>query len=109
MPGPTLKVAPFKRGGARAGAGRKPSELTERFRDHFAGDLDALMVALADLALGQYREDERGRVYTTAPDRGALVYILDRLLGKPKTEGDGPPADLGELLRALRGTDGCGA
>ena len=107
----TLNPKPIKlrRGGRRAGAGRKPGELTERFRIHFEGDLPALLVALGDLALGSYREDERGRVYSVAPDRAAICYILDRLLGKPKTEGEAATVDVTELLGALRGSDGRGA
>src|SRR5215213_1517237 len=97
----TLNLQPIRRGGARSGAGRKPSELTQRFRDHFAPDLDTLLDALQDLALGHQREDTQGRVYTVAPDRGALCYILDRLLGKPQAEGEAP--DVGPLLAELRG------
>jgi hypothetical protein len=101
----TLIPAPINRprGGYRPGAGRKPSELTERFRDYFAGDLDALLAALQDLALGHQREDAQGRVYTVAPDRGALTYVLDRLLGKPRAEGEAP--DVEQLLVELRGHD----
>ena len=96
-----LNFQPIRRGGARTGAGRKPSELTERFRKYFAPDLDALLEALKDLALGHQRADTQGRVYTVVPDRGALTYILDRLLGKPRAEGEAP--DVEQLLAELRG------
>jgi hypothetical protein len=103
----TTLISPrTKRGGPRPGSGRKPGELTQRFREYFARDLDGLMAALRDLALGHYREDDRGRVYAVAPDRQALCYVLDRLLGKVATEGAGDrdrePADLAAVLAALR-------
>jgi hypothetical protein len=91
-----------RHGGARRGAGRKPSELTVAFREFFEGDLDALLSGLRSLALGQYREDERRRIYLTAPDRASICYILDRLLGRMRDAE--PPLDLTRLLTALRGT-----
>lgn len=108
-PTATLISRPIKRGGPRPGSGRKPGALTQRFREYFARDLDALLAALRDLALGHYREDERGRVYAVAPDRQALCYILDRLLGKPQPEGATEPIDLGAVLAALRGAGTGGA
>lgn len=70
--------------------------MTQRFRDYFEGDMDALLHALGDLATGHHREDSRGRVYQVAPDRAAIVYVLDRLLGRPR-EGGEAPADLARL------------
>jgi hypothetical protein len=100
----TLKPAEIKRrrGGARPGAGRKPSELTVAFRDYFADDVDDLFGALRDLALGHRRADREGRVYSVPPDQRALMYVLDRLLGKAREEGEAAP-DLSALLTALRG------
>ena len=75
--------------------------MTQRFRDYFEGDMDALLHALEDLATGHLREDSRRRVYQVAPDRAAIVYVLDRLLGRPREEGEAP-ADLARLLAELR-------
>lgn len=91
-----------RRGGPRPGAGRKPAELTLKFREHFEGSLEDLVDALSDLAIGHLREDSRGRVYRVAPDRAAIVYILDRLLGRPREE-EMAPSDLARLVSELRG------
>ncbi len=64
--------------------------------------MDALLHALGELATGHHREDSRGRVYRVAPDRAAIVYVLDRLLERPREEGEAPP-DLAGLLAELRG------
>ena len=70
--------------------------------------MDALLHALGDLATGHLRKDSRGRVYRVAPDRAAIVFILDRLLGRPREEGE-PLADLSGLLAELRrNSDGKG-
>ena len=98
----TLNSQKFKRGGARPGAGRKPGELTQVFRRSFEGDLEVLLQALRDLALGHYREDARGRVYQVGPDRAAAVYILDRLLGRPREEAPGAD-EIALLIQELRG------
>ena len=104
----TQKSPQIKRGGSRPGAGRKPSELTLKFREYFDDSLDDLLWALFDLAKGHWREDSRGRVYRVAPDRAAIVYVLDRLLGRPREEGEAP-ADLARLLDELRrNSDGKG-
>ncbi len=105
----TQKTLQIKRGGARAGAGRKPSLLTQRFREHYAGSLEELLEALSELALGHYREDSKGRTYRVPPDRASITYILDRLLGRPKEEGE-TSANLAGLLAELRrNSDGKGA
>ena len=98
----TLNSQKIKRGGPRPGAGRKPSALTQRFREHYAGSLEELLEALSELALGHYREDSKGRTYRVPPDRASITYILDRLLGRPREEGEAP-ADLAGLLAELRG------
>ncbi len=54
--------------------------------------------------MGHLREDSRGRVYRVAPDRAAIVYILDRLLGRPREE-EMAPRDLARLVGELRGND----
>jgi hypothetical protein len=105
----TLNSAKIKRGGARAGAGRKPSLLTQRFREHYEGSLEELFGALSELALGHCREDSKGRTYRVPPDRASITYILDRLLGRPREEGEAP-ADLAGLVAELRrNSDGKGA
>ena len=98
----TQKTSQIKRGGARAGSGRKPSLLTQRFREHYEGSLEALLGALSELALGHCREDSKGMTYRVPPDRASITYILDRLLGRPRAEGESP-ADLAGLLAELRG------
>lgn len=90
-----------RRGGPRPGSGRKPGALTLAFREHFEPSLPALLAALGDLALGHSREDDKKRVYVVAPDRASITYILDRLLGRPPTEGE-PTADVAKLVEALR-------
>ncbi len=96
-----------RRGGPRPGAGRKPAKLTLKFRQYFEGSLEDFLDALSELALGHHREDSRGRVYGVAPDRAAIVYVLDRLLGRPREEGEAQ-ADLARLLAELRRNDGKG-
>ena len=85
-----------KNGGARPGAGRKPNA------EKYARPIAAAEKKIADrlphivdklLELGEgvqvQRETEDGPViYTTIPDRQALQYMTDRIMGKPKDRGD---------------------
>jgi hypothetical protein len=77
-------------GGARAGAGRKPkaekyiATINEAER-RIADRLPELIDHLFDLACGVFCEEaDARRVYQERPDRAALVYLVDRVMGKPK-------------------------
>jgi hypothetical protein len=79
-------------GGARPGAGRKP---TTRFADEFAraesrlyGGLESLVERILELANGVQTVNNEGVVYTTIPDRQALIYLIDRCMGKPRQAVD---------------------
>jgi hypothetical protein len=73
--------------------------LKKRNRPEIAADFYALILAdlerykgnLDRLADGVYVEDDRGRVYTTPPDRQANIYLIDRVLGRPN-DSSTPPA-----------------
>ncbi|MDE3096870.1 MAG: hypothetical protein KGK07_12855 [Chloroflexota bacterium] len=80
-----------RRGGARAGAGRKPKAvLLAGSIERIKGDIDALAPlvgpSLRELVEGIYVEetDARGtrRVYRQPPNLGALQTVIDRTLGK---------------------------
>lgn len=89
------------RGGARPGAGRKPTAV--KFASKIAaaekkvGDkLPLIADALIDLALGVKVEetelDGSTRVYQRPPDRASAQYLMDRIMGKPteRQEHSGP-------------------
>jgi hypothetical protein len=66
-------------------------QLRKRQRPEIAADFYALILAdlekykgnLDRLADGVFVEDDRGRIYTTPPDRQANIYLIDRVLGRP--------------------------
>ena len=86
------------RGGKRPGAGRKPlavKRLTEKqlMEEWIKRDLEDYYNNLRALATGEIlveKDDRRAksgkRVYKVAPDRAALEYLVNRLLGKPKEQ-----------------------
>lgn len=80
------------KGGARPGAGRKPK--AEKFKQpiakaekRIADRLPSLIDKMLDLADGVLVEetDLNGEktVYQRPPDRVALIYLIDRIMGKP--------------------------
>jgi hypothetical protein len=85
-------------GGARPGAGRKPkaqvyeSEITKADR-RIAKNLVRYIENMEQLADGLMLEETdtrtgRTRVYTTAPDRQANEYLINRIMGKPTERVD---------------------
>jgi hypothetical protein len=89
------------KGGARPGAGRKPK--AEKFKQpiakaekRIADRLPSLIDKMLDLADGVMVEevDLSGEktVYQRPPDRVALIYLIDRIMGKPteRRELSGP-------------------
>jgi hypothetical protein len=89
-------------GGRRPGAGRKPK--AERFASKIAAaekriadrlpDLVDRLFELADGVTIQKTDSEGGvDIYTQPPNIRALVYLVDRILGKPLPEPPPPPAE----------------
>jgi hypothetical protein len=84
-------------GGARAGAGRKanadkyarPISLAE---GKIADKLPHIVDRMLELADGVYREQEMPDgamlIYKTPPDRQAIQYLVDRIMGKPKEKSE---------------------
>lgn len=81
-----------------AKAKRSTDEIIKAIEHSIDDDLPALLRALKDLALGHQAQKIDARtgdttVYWVSPDRAALVYMLDRVAGKPterveqRTEG----------------------
>lgn len=81
-----------RRGGARPGAGRKPKD--EKFKlpiakaeTKIADKLPWLVDQMMELATGvvvrEMDADGTPRIYQRPPDRQAIVYLMDRIMGKP--------------------------
>ena len=80
-------------GGKREGAGRKIGSKAshtleaEKAREFVVNkvveNLEPLMEAKLDLALGHKKETPDGKVYTTSPDGNAIQYLLNQGIGKP--------------------------
>jgi hypothetical protein len=94
---------PGQNGGSRPGSGRKPKAdkhkgAIARAEKRFADRLPELADKVLELSYGIWREqdmpDGSTTVYKTPPDLKALVYALDRIMGKPKQalEHSGPDA-----------------
>lgn len=102
-------------GGARPGAGRKPKD--EKFKvpiakaeKKIADKLPWLVDQALELAAGVWVEEPSitGRVvYQKPPDREAIKYLMDRIMGKPtdRREITTPDKPLSEMttdeLRAI--------
>lgn len=107
-----------KNGGARPGAGRKPTALrfesqVRKAEKKIADNLPMLVDKAIELAEGVLVEDvniitmERS-VYQKPPDLGAIKYLIDRIMGKPteRKEHTFPDKPLEEMtedeLRQIR-------
>jgi hypothetical protein len=94
------------RGGARAGAGRKPkaqkfvaevADAERRIVDRLPQLIDNMFL-LADGVTVQTVDDEGGmRVYTRPPDRKANEYLINRILGTPTQRIEVDPDPDGDL------------
>jgi hypothetical protein len=83
------------RGGARPGSGRKPSVIKraahaspiQQTEAKISGKLPWLVDQMLILAEGVQiqKTDARGRtrVWSEPPDRAAIEYLMDRVMGKP--------------------------
>lgn len=85
------------RGGKRPGAGRKPK--AEKFQQpiaegesRIADRLPWLIDKQFELAEGVWREETSATgariVYKTPPDRQAIEYLINRVMGKPTEKRD---------------------
>ena len=77
-------------GGTRERAGRKPrakkalAEAAEKSAQAVIEPwLEQLLAKLKELADGICMCDKNGKVYHVLPDRGAIEYLVNRLVGKP--------------------------
>lgn len=83
-------------GGARPGAGRKPKAIKfethiQRAEKQIADRLPWIVEKLFELADGVYVEETGFTgpvIYQKAPDRDALKYLADRIMGKPTERSD---------------------
>lgn len=91
------------RGGKRPGAGRKPVDghLTPVMaaKKRIVDLLPALIDLEFSLANGVEALSDKGIVYTTIPDRNAIEYLINRVMGKPTepielTGADGAPIEM---------------
>lgn len=85
-----------KRGGARPGAGRKPraekyatpiADGERRISDRLPWLIEK-QFELADGVLVQEMTKEGAFVYKTPPDRQAIEYLINRVMGKPIEKKD---------------------
>jgi hypothetical protein len=97
------------RGGARPGAGRKPTRekyaskiaaAEKKIADRLPGIVDSLLELAGGVTVQEIGLDGEARVYTQKPDFKAASYLMDRIMGKPVTaieaevSGDGVGAVL---------------
>lgn len=84
------------RGGARPGAGRKPkaakyatpiATAEQRIADRLPWLIDTLFELANGVAVQELTKDGRS-VYQTPPDRQALEYLINRVMGKPVEKKD---------------------
>ena len=61
------------------------------------------LATMKDLAIGHRATDDDGRIYTTSPDRQALEYLLNRLMGKPTERNEVTGKDGADLLAKFEG------
>lgn len=81
------------KGGAREGAGRKPKAIKfegqiSKAERRIADRLPHLVDKMMELADGVFVEEYNSitnekQVYQKPPDRAALQYLIDRIMGKP--------------------------
>lgn len=100
-------------GGARPGAGRKPKGIKratyaspiQRAEAKISEKLPWLVDKLLELAAGVevQKTDRQGRqrIYSEAPDREAIKYLMDRIMGKPTQ-----PIDVTKTVRELAAAEG---
>ncbi len=103
------------RGGARPGAGRKPLGIKRlinptpiqaaeaKIRDRLPWLVDQLMILAEGIEIEKRDRQGRLRTYTAPPDRSAIEYLIDRILGKPAQ-----PLDIrsyAQQIAALIGAD----
>lgn len=84
------------RGGARPGAGRKPSavrrvvhataiQLAEtKIRDRLPWLVDQMIILAEGVEIQKTDARGRTRIWSVPPDRAAIEYLMDRVMGKPK-------------------------
>ena len=89
-------------GGARVGAGRKPkavkfarpiAQAEKRIADRLPKLIDRMFELADGVLMAETLMDGELRVYRERPDRQALEYLINRILGKPverqELTGDG--------------------
>jgi hypothetical protein len=101
------------KGGARPGAGRKPKGIKrvihaspiQLVEAKISEKLPWLVDKLFELAEGVEVEeiDRKGnrRIYSTIPDRQAIEYLIDRIMGKPAQ-----PIDVMRTIREIAAAEG---
>jgi hypothetical protein len=91
-------------GGARAGAGRKPkankhagavTRAEKKIRDGLPDLVALAFVRARGVVVKDVTEKGEVEYYETPPDLKAIVYLMDRIMGKPteRKEVSGPGGD----------------
>lgn len=97
-------------GGARPGAGRKPkaeqfarpiAAAEKKIADKLPWLIDQQM-SLAEGVLVQTETLAGPVIYKTPPDRQAIVYLVDRIMGKPEVKVDHDVNHKGSIDHRLR-------
>lgn len=96
------------RGGARPGAGRKstavkrviyatPIQQAEaKIRDRLPWLVDQMLVLAEGFEIQKTDRRGRTRVWSEPPDRAAIEYLMDRVMGKPAQ-----PVDIVSIVRVM--------
>lgn len=91
-------------GGARPGAGRKPKDekfklpiakAEKRIADRLPSLIDRALELADGVTVQEVDRDGGIVVYTKPPDLKAIIYLVDRVMGKPteRQEVSGPDGD----------------
>lgn len=91
-------------GGARPGAGRKPKDekfklpiakAEKRIADRLPSLIDRALELADGVTVQEVDKDGGIVVYTKPPDLKAIIYLVDRVMGKPteRQEVSGPDGD----------------
>lgn len=84
-------------GGARPGAGRKPkaekfkqpiAKAEKKISDKLPWLIDQMMELATGVVVQELDKDGTPRIYQRPPDRQAIEYLVNRVMGKPTERND---------------------
>lgn len=101
------------KGGRRPGAGRKPKAFhrvinetpiqaaESKIRDRLPWLVDKMLELAEGVEVKEIDRKGNTRIYSTIPDRQAIEYLIDRIMGKPTQ-----PIDVTRTIREIAASEG---